>query len=263
MNYISLYRAEMMKTKRLSINWITVIGISLVPLLFTFAYLHQWEHWARFMQNGFTNPWTQLFHQNFSAVAGMLFPMYIILMISLFIHTENTASSWKMLFVMPVKRSALYCIKLVHLITYCIGAMVLFNLLVLGSGYLTGILQPKLMLLAYTPDFSVWCIRSLKSLVSIMGIFGIHYALGLRIKNYIIPIAAGIFLLIISVVIANGTPKAVYIPYAYPLLAHYESAGMVQIPHCFGFALTEILSVVCFFVALIIGYIDFSRKQIM
>lgn len=263
MKLLSLYRAELIKTKRLYINWITMIGIALVPLLFTLAYLNKWGHWARFMQNGFTNPWTQLFHQNFSAVAGMLFPMYIILMISLVIHTENTANSWKMLFVMPVKRSALFLVKLMHLFTYCIGAMVMFNLLVLGSGYFTGTLQPKLMLLAYTPDLSVWLIRSLKSLVSILGIFGIHYAIGLRIKNYIIPIAAGIFLLIISVLIANGSPKAVFIPYAYPLLAHYESAGMVQVPHYFGLALTEILSILYFMIAIFIGYIDFSKKQIV
>ncbi|TAL41215.1 MAG: hypothetical protein EPN92_13295 [Chitinophagaceae bacterium] len=68
---------------------------------------------------------------------------------------------------------------------------------------------------------------NLKSLVALLGIISIQYWLSLRIKNFIVPIAIGLALLITTLIILSW--EHIYkVPFAYPLLTFNSLSGGVQ-----------------------------------
>jgi len=94
---------------------------------------------------------------------------------------------------------------------------VLFNLFLVGGAILANLIHKEFTFLSRSLEINSILKMNLKSFVSLLGIISIQYWLSLRIKNFIVPIAIGLGLLITAMIVQQW--EHIYkVPYAYSFL---------------------------------------------
>jgi len=253
------FLAELKKSQHTFVPWLTLSGSLLVPLVCFLIYCFKWKY---FIPETGVNSWDEYTQMSLSFASGMLFPFLVIIMVALNINLENKANSWKRLYVMPVGRDTLFWGKLLFLSMQLLICSVFMFFWILLTGLFLGIMHPELLFLEYSPDIFNLLMLSLRFFISLLGVLSIQYFLSLLLNNIIVPITAGVMLVIVSLMLVQGWEYSVYDPYAFPLLFSWNNSGkMVQIAW-WGLLKTEWLSMLYYIVFSIMAMVLFKRKPV-
>src|SRR5205809_2124295 len=94
MNLIISIRAEILKTKRSASFWLSILGATVIPLIFFLVY-------AMKPAESYSNTWGIHFLQGWQVFNAFLLPMFVILICSLIPQIEYKNNAWKQVFASP------------------------------------------------------------------------------------------------------------------------------------------------------------------
>lgn len=256
--YIALLRAEMLKIKGTFAIWLSVIGASLVVVLWFCILFFKANDFAKVFSKG--NPWDFLITNCFAGVEFFLLPLYIVLLNSLVLQIEHKAFAWKSVLAMPVKRSQVFISKLVIILVLIFLTHLLFAFEILMTGKILGILKPVLPFTKTTTPYLLLLKITLKSFVSILALCVLQFWLSIRIKNFIVPLGIGLAGTVTAGILWKWK-KSIFIPYALPILNFTGSKPLpVLASHSIPMALFNSLWI--FVLIFILSVWDFRRMQV-
>lgn len=253
--YVSNIKNEVIKLKRTFAFWLTIISALIIPLLFFIGYLVKPEQGIPVEG---VNPWVDFIFNQIKNSIPFLAPIFIVLITSLIIQIEHKSHGIKHLFSLPIPKWSVYFGKLSIVLFSIVATYIYFFLAILVFGFLLGMFNSKLGFLDFQPDYLKYIKILAMSFVASLGIVGIQFWMSFRFKNFIVPLGVGMIMIILGL-IASRAPEAIYFPYSYPVL--FISFGE-NAPLTMGVSSITVYSLICFFVASVLGYLDIKRLNV-
>lgn len=251
--------AEWIKSKHSFTPWFVGIGILLIPLVGFLIFLNRWTY---FVPEPGSNGWEAYYQLNLGLSASLMLPVWNILLVALVIHPEQKGNTWKRLFITPVGKSALYGGKLMYLYLLLALTVIGFTLAVVLTGVTAQFLHPELVLRLNAVPFTSLLFTGIGLMVCLLPILTIQYVFSMLTNNVLIPAAVGLFMVIVSTVLAQGWSYAVYDPYAFPLLFSWNESGKTTLPDWLGIASIEWMSVLIVVLVGWLGWLRFRRMSV-
>jgi lantibiotic transport system permease protein len=215
------------------------------------------------MMKGATHPWLSLTNSTIGLLSFNILLMAIVAISSLAVQTENKATAWKHLLILPVPKWTVYVCKYLFIVLLILAIHVLIVPLLLLNGWLLGIVRPETNLGIMKPDLYMITGNISKIFLSVLSVTAIQYWFSLRVKNYMIPIFMGCFAVMIFTFSAlAGWSKSVYIPYAYVAVTDYFIDGKISEPVYWGLPRFLWFSIIGFVVISILAVLDSVYKRI-
>ncbi len=255
MSFIVSTQAELLKTKRTASFWLSLAGAALIP---TIVFLHLTIDPGDAVKSLAADPWKRIFLIAWEILAGLLLPMYIILISTLIPQIEFKNNTWKQVFASPQTVSNIFFSKFLTIHIMMLFCFILFNLLMILSGVLVNLANPEFTFLHRSIDWETILRLNLKTYVSILGISAIQYWLSLRFKNFVAPVGIGLVLLIGGIVALNFNWAHIYkYPYAFPLIS-YDSMKKTNWPFLENH---EWNSIGYFLIFMLLGFLDLKLRK--
>lgn len=221
MSYAISLRTEILKTKRSAAFWVCFLGSGFIPAIFTLMYsLRPKVFVPRFK----VQPWESHFIHGWQAFSAFLLPMFVILVCSMIVQIEYKNNTWKQVFASPQSVGNIFFSKYSTILLMILFLFVMFNIFMFGGAILANLIHKEYSFLSNSMQFDLLLKMNIKTFVSLLGIISFQYWLSLRIKNFIVPIAIGLALLITAMIIQQW--EHIYkVPYAYPFLTFISISG--------------------------------------
>lgn len=154
----------------------------------------------------------------------MLLPMGIVLAVSLQTQVEFRNNTWKQLHTAPVPFTSIFFSKLSLLVLMLCQMLLLFNLGMVLSAYIPALLSPAIEMPTAAMPWKFLVIENGKFLLLCLPILSLQFLLSLQFKNFLIPIGAGLALVVGSLIALSW--KYIYtLPYSYTSLHYLQSSG--------------------------------------
>lgn len=251
MNLSISLRSEVLKTKRTAAFYFTLISAAVVPIIFLLNALLDDD-----MDSTRKDPLNNLF-KLLGEMNGMaFFPWFIILICTLLPQVEYKNNTWKQLFASPQSKVNVFLAKLLNIHLLILLFMVATHLFMFLAIVIANVFIPSFDFFSKPLNGYTVLSRAANAYVTSMALMAIHFWMGLRFKNFIVPIAAGLALWLTGTVLIMEYKSilALYLPYsfqAYYLFPQFEpQLNQVQWTSV-GYA--------AFF--LVAGFLDLRRRR--
>jgi lantibiotic transport system permease protein len=215
-------RAELLKTKRTSAMWLTVIGAAFIPFINIIKCVSRPDYFVAQVQR---DPWKVWIEYNWQIAASFFLVMYLILLSSLIVQIEYRNNTWKQVYTTPRAYADIFLSKFVIIHFLVIGCFLLFNVFIIASGYITAIVQPRYEFLGQAVPLKEMMLTSLRMYSSVLAVLAIQYWLSLRLGNFVIPLGVGLALFTVGFMIRQWE-HIYYYPYMYPFLIYFNNPGL-------------------------------------
>lgn len=251
-------RAELIKTKRTASFWISLVGSGFIPLIFFLVYVLRAErNYTRLA----ATPWEVHFSEGYQAFSSFLLPMFVILICSLIPQIEYKNNAWKQVFTTPQSVGTIFFSKYISILLMIVFLFVMFNVFMILAAVIPNLIFSKYTFLSSSFDWGGLAKLNIKSFVSLMAIVSIQYWLSLRFKNFIVPIAIGLCLLITSMILLPWEHIS-KVPYAFPSLSFLRSV-QPNVNHASDsfFQNHELNSIAYFIFFTIVAFLDMRFRK--
>lgn len=257
MSIVIATKAEMIKTRRSASFWISLIGSAFIPLIFFLTYVIQPAKNAMRLTNA---PWEMHYMQGYQAFSAFLLPMFVILICSLIPQLEYKNNAWKQVFTTPQSIGTIFFSKYLSIIMMIVFLFVMFNIFMVLAGVIPSLIHPDLPFLSKSFDWAGLLKLNIKSFISLLAMISIQYWLSLRFRNFIVPIAIGLCLLITSLILLQWEHVS-KVPYAYPSLSFFQlSTGTM--PKSDSFFMNHELNSIGYFVLFtVVAFLDMRFRK--
>ncbi|RYY57201.1 MAG: hypothetical protein EOO09_03425 [Chitinophagaceae bacterium] len=217
MSLLTSIKSELVKTKRSSSFWLSLIGAGVIPVIFLLLYLI--KHAEMKARLGFM-PWESHFIQGYQQFSSLLLPIFVILICSQIPQLEFKNNTWKQVFASPQSIGNIFFSKYIAIILMILFLFVMYNVFMILAAVVPSLaFSDDIPFLRNKINWSQLLSLNLKTVISLLGIISIQYWLGLRFKNFIAPIGIGLALLIGSIMAFGFQWEHVYkLPYSFPIL---------------------------------------------
>lgn len=248
------FRSEWLKRKRSLTGWLVVGSVTFIPGVIFLSRFRRLDDLPRLY--GATDFWPRLWVQSWEAMALMILPLSAMLLVTLLTQIETGNNAWKQLHATPQPAAAIYGAKLVV-------ALVMLAQVVAGyvaAVYLAGALPAVLLDSIVVPPGFSWPAslrRGLDFFVETLPIVGLQFALAMRIRAFVPPLAIGIALWILSLG-SMGWQYNYTLPYGMAGLDYLrvEYGRAVALP-----AEPTVIAGVWFFVFTAVGYLSYGARS--
>jgi hypothetical protein len=255
MNLAIAIRSEMLKIKRTTAFWLSLLGAAFIPAIFFLAFTLKPEHAAKSLQMA---PWNIYFFNGWMALNSFLFPMFVILICSLIPQIEYKNNTWKQVFSSPQTVGNIYFSKFITIHLMIFFFYLSFNIFMILSAIAANLIHKEFSFFNHSIDWQALIRLNFKTYVSILGISAIQYWLSLRFKNFIAPIGIGLVLLVGALIARGFNWEHIYkIPYAHPsltLFAMVHKSPRLLENH-------ELNSIAYFLAFTLLGFLDMSWRK--
>ncbi|MDB5250925.1 MAG: hypothetical protein JWP27_94 [Flaviaesturariibacter sp.] len=255
MNFITSLRSEILKTKRTSSVWISLLGALFIPSIFLIMYLTRPD---KLVPRLMMAPWQIHFSQGWQGMNSFLFPMYIILICALIPQIEFKNNAWKQVFASPQSTAQVYFAKFLTVHLMILFFYALFVAFMLMTGVVSDLANSKYTFLERRVPWSVLMQLNAKTYISILGISAIQFWLSLRFKSFVGPVGIGLALLVGGTIATGfGWEHVSKIPYAHPILTlmSMKDKGPLQLEN------HELNSIGYFIFFTALGYWDLRTRK--
>jgi hypothetical protein len=222
LSFILNTKAELLKLRRSNALWLTIVGAIFIPFVNFIKLISRPDIFAPKMKD---NLWGIFINDNWAVAASFLLPVYVILLVSLVAQIEYGNNTWKQVYTTPRSYADVFFTKFLVIKFLIIACFVLFTMLIVASGYATGMINHVYEFISTPVPWSQLLALMAKMYVSILGIMAIQYWISMRIKNFITPIGIGMALIIVGYMIRQWEHIAYY-PYMHPLLVYFKNPGL-------------------------------------
>ena len=253
MNLLISLRAEILKTKRTAAIYLTIAAAAFGPLMSLLDILIGEGISAGDRSNIFNN----LFVQKFQMTSLVALPIFLILICTLLPQIEYKNNAWKQVLTSPKTKANIFVSKFINVQLLLLVFIILNLLFMLICAVVLHFKHPSLHVLEQPLHGYEILISRLNAYGVLLAICSIQFWLGLRFKNFIIPIAIGILCWFAGTLLVMPIKSgfAEYFPYSFHVY--------VSLPD-FKLQINSILFTSFVYAALffLIGFLDFrSRKM--
>jgi lantibiotic transport system permease protein len=247
------FRSEMVKSKRTSVWYLSGIATVLTPV---FSFMSDTASYR--IADLKADPWN-LFLTGMGGMAFniMILPFFLMLTCTLLAQLEYKNNTWKQVYVSPQPLLNVFLSKFLHVQLLLLGVVLLSNLFSFVTLYGIHYFVTDLKLSEHSLDWNRYFIFHGRIYLTVLAISAFQFWLGLRFRNFIVPIVIGIGLWLTGMMMLEEYPwvHADKFPYAYPMRNFFPQYPTDRTAILWG----SIIYTVLF---LVLGYIDFTRKKV-
>lgn len=252
MNLLVSLRSEILKTKRTAALYFTLIGAAVIPFTFLLNVLMDGIEETR------KDPLNSILKLHSEMNGLVIFPMFVILVCTLLPQIEYKNNTWKQVLTSPQKKMNVFMAKFINIHLLILLFLVATHIFMFLTVVAAHFIDPTLDLLNQPLDGYVVLRKAANAYVTVLALCAIQFWIGLRFKNFIVPIAIGLALWLTGTLMAleYHSSFANTFPYSFqifPIFPKYKS-GLNQV------AWTSIAYGGLF---LVTGFIDFRRRRMI
>lgn len=254
MNVLYSLRSEILKTKRTAAFYFTLAGAAVIPVLFLFnVFSDGLPNEDKFVKD----PLNAMFKLAADMNSIAIFPFFVILVCTLLPQIEHKNNTWKQVLTSPQTKVSVFTAKFLNihlLILLFLAASHLFMWLVV---LVTHFVLPKLHLLNQPFDGKTVLVNTVDAYATLLAVGAIQFWIGLRFKNFIIPIAIGFALWLMGTVLVLEYKSnfANYFPYSFHVFSSF--AAKSRLPQI------EWTSLGYAVLVLPLAFLDFRRRRMI
>lgn len=251
MKLIISIRSELYKTKRTVSFYLTLIMAALIPLIFLLTIWFS-ETSPELKKDSFN----VMFTMPFQVTSFVIFPLFVVMICTLLPQIEYKNNAWKQVLASPQSKANVFVAKFVSINLLFLVFLVANHFFMLLLAVAAHFIKPELRLLYQPFDFFSILKTASNCYVSLLAIAAIQFWIGLRSKNFIVPIAVGLALWFTGnfMVLKSNSIYAKYFPYSFHIYAAFpeyraqsNNIGLTS----FGYTATFLL----------LGFVDFKRRR--
>lgn len=252
MSLLISLRSELLKTRKTSF-YLTLIGAAIGPVIFLLNVLLDESEVESLKKDSLNALFKILSEINGAA----FFPFFIILLCTLLPYIEYRNNTWKQVFASPQTKANVFLAKLMNLHLFMLLFLVATHLFMLITIVGVNFLKPTLHLLKHPLDGNIILVKAANAYILMLAMCSIQFWIGLRFRNFIVPIGIGLVLWFTGTIMAlEFSPKlASYFPYSF----HAFSLSPKLKPQLTQIAWTS-LAYALFF--LVVAFLDFRRRTV-
>lgn len=251
MKLITALRSEMLKTKRTASFNFTLVIAAIIPAILLLNVLTGGGDLDAIRKD----PLNAMFELGAERTGFMFFPLFLILICTLLPQIEYRNNTWKQVFVSPQIKFNVFLAKFLNinlLIILFLIANILFMMLVI---VVTHFSIPALNVLNQPFDATRFFVRTVNTYIIMLALCTFQFWLGLRNRNFIIPISVGLVLWITGMIMIFEDSKFVnFFPYSFQ---SFPFVSKLQ-PKITQVAWTSVVYAIIF---LLFGFLDFRKRR--
>src|SRR5687767_9895589 len=252
MNLLISLRSELLKTRKASF-YLTLIGAAVGPVMFLLNVLLDENEIDPSQKDPLNAVFKILSDMNGTA----LFPLFVILICTLLPQIEYRNNTWKQVFASPQTKVNVFLAKFmnVHLLmlVFLIATHLFMLLAVAGINFI----KPALNLFEHPLNGITVLVNAANAYILLLAVCAIQFWLGLRFRNFIVPIGIGFALWLTGTIMAvqYKSNLVYYFPYSFPAfpVSTKLKSQLTQVAWTsLGYAL----------LFLIVAFFDFRRRTV-
>jgi hypothetical protein len=253
MKLITALRAETLKTKRTASFYLTLIAAAPVPLIFLLNVLTGGGD-VEAVHKGALNA---VFELGMERNGLVFFPMFVILICTLLPQIEYRNNTWKQVFAAPQTKGAVFLAKFLNInwliVLFLVASLVYLSLAIV----LMHFADPTRGLLYQPFDATRLLVNTANSYVTMLALCAFQFWLGLRFRNFIVPVAVGLVLWITGMMMTLEfqTYLVDFFPYSFqtfPFIAKFQPKLTQVAWTSAGYAMLFLL----------LGFVDFRKRRL-
>lgn len=251
MNLLITLRSEILKTKRTASFYITLISAALVPAIFLLNALTDDE-----MDGTSKDPLNMIFKLLSEMNGVAFFPWFIILICTMLPQIEYKNNTWKQVFASPQTKANVFIARFMNIHLLILIFLVATHLFLFLSIVAINFIKPSIEVFKNPLDVRTVLINAANSYILMLAVGTIQYWIGLRFRNFFVPIGIGLALWLTGTMMALqfNSSLSYYFPYSFQA---FPMSSKLQ-PHITQIAWTSAGYAILF---LIIGFLDFRRRM--
>ncbi len=253
MNLALSLRSELLKTRRTATFYFTLVGAAVVPFIFLLNVLFDDD----LMDATRKNPLNGIFTLNAQLNGQVIFPWFVILACTLLPQIEYRNATWKQVLTSPQSKAQVFFAKFLSIQGLILFYFVANHLFLWITVILGHFIRPEIGFFSASLDGYAVLRHAVNSYLMVLGLCAAQFWLGLRFRNFIVPVALGLVLWLAGTLLAAEIKSAAadYFPYAFHLYPHFP---LLQ-PKL---ETTALISFVYALVFLGLGFGDFRRRRL-
>lgn len=213
--------AEWLKTRRSLASWVVLGGALFVPaLILTARLFHHTGLDTRYQAPDF---WVSHWTQTMESVAILVLPLFVVVTTALVLHLETANNAWKQLHASPQPLVTGFFAKLCVMLGLLLQFFVALNAAMIVGALVPAWVLPSVSLPAAPIPARLLAERSLLLFLDTLPVVAVQYGIGLRFRNVLAPIGAGIAIWIVSVGMLSWR-RAYLLPYDHAALDFFRLA---------------------------------------
>ena len=225
---INCFSGEWIKKRRSFADWLVWVGAFFVPVINIIIFLVYPNQLSK--MHAAQDFWKTLFNKSWETMSILLLPMGIVLAVSLVTQMEFRNNTWKQLHSTPIPFTSIFFSKLAVLLVMLLQLVVLFNIGIYISAVIPPVFNSSIHFPSYAVPFKYILASNASFFLAAIPLLSLQYLISLQFKNFLIPIGAGLAL-VIGGMIAMSWKYIYLIPSSYIMLNYFHRTGGVTPAH--------------------------------
>ena len=253
MNLQVSLQSELLKTKRTASLYLTIFAAAFGPFFSMLDLVFDG------VEPGDSDVVLEsIFTSKYQATGFLVFPFFIILICTLFSQIEYRNNTWKQVLTSPQTKFNVFFAKFINIQLLIFLFFVLNQLFMLVNVVYLHFAYPSLNIFGQPLNgYHVW-MTLVNSYVGLLPVCAIQFWLGIRFRNFIVPIGIGIGLWFVGILLVMQSASLItaYFPYSFHVHGRFKgyipyenTVGWIPIPYTIIF--------------LTLGYLDFKRRRMV
>jgi hypothetical protein len=253
MTLYSSFRAELLKISRSHAWLLTFLFAAIVPVIMTIVFEADTLDDINKLKG---DPWNKYFEQARMPLSVVFLPLFILLCSTLLPQIEHRNNTWKQVLTSPQRLWQIYLSKFLVVQLLILVFLLAYLPLMYLSAWLFGTIYPVFQFADHALNWKLVVMNILETYVSVFAIAAIQFWLGMRFRNFIIPLAIGLVLWFVSCILLMEmhSTTARYFPFSLPILINFSKYQFML-----GTLLWCSVAYMVGFTA--IGYADFTMRK--
>ena len=251
MSLLISLRSEILKTKRTASFYMTIGAAAFGPLMSMLELLldgiEPGEGDALF---------NDMLTVKFQMTGFVMLPFFLILLCTLLPQIEYRNNAWKQVLTSPQAKGNIFLAKFINVQLLIITFLLINTLMMFINVVIMHFKEPSLDILSQPVNGHQVLMTVVSGYLSILAISAVQFWLGLRFRNFIIPIAIGIACWFIGtmLVLQSTSELAGFFPYSFHVYGKHPEYR----PEANVVGLTSFIYAIVF---LVLGFLDFRRRR--
>lgn len=251
MSLLITFRSELFKSTRTASFYLAIIGGLILPAIIILDVIFDGVS-----PKNQADIFNSLFNEGFKNTAFIFFPMFLVLISTLLPQLEFRNNTWKQVLASPQQKLNVFAAKFLNIHLLILVFLIAHNVFMLVAATVIHFADPSLDILNKPLDLNVILRNNLNTYVAVLAMTALQFWLGLRFRNFIIPLGIGLSLWFIGtlMVLEHDWNFARYFPHSLHIY------GLVDKHKALAPA-TQLTSVIFAVVFLVLGFLDFRRRE--
>ena len=256
MSLLISLKSEFIKTKHSRLWILTVIMAAFAPVLVPMVLDLSDPSNAVQIKEVQQDPWNQFFHQDRLMISIVFLPMFVVLMGTLLPQIEYRYHTWKQVLASPQTFIKLYFSKYLMFQIFILTFFVVNNLVMVLVCIIFNAIYPTFSFFSHQLDLGQYGTMIIETYIAVLALSTLQFWLGLRFKNFVVPIGIGIMFSVLGMINMIGykiIPPDKFLFNFPAFIAFSKNAASIPFVMWISCAYT-----ITFF---ILGLIDFRSKK--